>query len=312
MTEDRKIAFLFSGQGAQYTGMGKELCEVSPAAAKVFAMADAARPGTSQQCFEGSKELLSRTINTQPCLFCVDLAAAAAVREAGVKPRAVAGFSLGEFAALAFAGALEDEAAFRLVCKRAEYMDKASEESNSTMAAVIKLTPEQVVEVCAKYPGIYPVNFNSGQQVVVAGKVGGFDELAAEVKEMKGRVLPLAVSGGFHSPYMQSAADAFGVELQNYEYAAPQMPVYANYTAKPYPADNPQKDVPELLHKQIINPVQWETTIKNMVADGIEIFVEVGCGKTLSNLLKKIAPEAACYNVDNAETLKATIEALQG
>ncbi len=312
MTEEKKIAFLFSGQGAQYTGMGKELCEVSPAAAKVFAMADAARPGTSQQCFEGSKELLSRTINTQPCLFCVDLAAAAAVREAGVEPQAVAGFSLGEFAALAFAGALEDEAAFRLVCKRAEYMDKASEESNSTMAAVIKLTPEQVVRVCAKYPGIYPVNFNSGQQVVVAGKVGGFDELAAEVKEMKGRVLPLAVSGGFHSPYMQSAADAFGVELKNYEYAAPQIPVYANYTAKPYPTGNPQAEVPELLHKQIINPVQWETTIKNMVADGIEIFVEVGCGKTLSNLLKKIAPEATCYNVDNAETLKATIEALQG
>lgn len=312
MTQDHKIAFLFSGQGAQYTGMGKELCEVSPAAAKVFAMADAARPETSQQCFEGSKELLSRTINTQPCLFCVDLAAAEAVREAGIQPVAVAGFSLGEFAALAFAGALEDDAAFRLVMKRAEYMDKASEESNSTMAAVIKLTPEQVVEVCAKYPGIYPVNFNSGQQVVVAGKVGGFDELAAEVKEMKGRVLPLAVSGGFHSPYMQSAADAFGVELKNYKYAAPKMPVYANFTAKPYPTADPQEEVPELLHKQIVNPVQWETTIKNMVADGIDTFVEVGCGKTLCNLLKKIAPEATCYNVDNAETLKATIEALRG
>ena len=311
MTENKKIAFLFSGQGAQYTGMGKELCEVSPAAAKVFAMADAARPETSQQCFEGSKELLSRTINTQPCLFCVDLAAAEAVREAGIEPAAVAGFSLGEFAALAFAGALEDDAAFRLVCKRAEYMDKASEESNSTMAAVIKLTPEQVVEVCSKYPGIYPVNFNSGQQVVVAGKVGGFDELAAEVKEMKGRVLPLSVSGGFHSPYMQSAADSFGVELKNYSYTAPKVPVYANFTARPYPTANPQEEVPELLHKQIINPVQWETTIKNMVADGIEIFVEVGCGKTLSNLLKKIAPEATCYNVDNAETLKATIEALK-
>lgn len=311
MTVKPKIGFLFSGQGAQYTGMGKELCEVSPAAAAVFKMADAVRPKTSEQCFTGSKELLSRTINTQPCLFCVDLAAAAAVREAGIEAYAAAGFSLGEFAALAFAGAMEDEAAFRLVCKRAEYMDKASVESNSTMAAVIKLTPEQVVEVCAKYEGIYPVNFNSGQQVVVAGKVGGFDELAAEVKSLKGRVLPLAVSGGFHSPYMQSAADLFGEELKNYHYTAPQIPVYANYTAKPYPVANPEQEVPELLHKQIVNPVRWEDTIKNMTADGITTFVEVGCGKTLSNLVKKITKEAVCYQVDNAETLKATLEALQ-
>ena len=311
MTQKTKIAFLFSGQGAQYTGMGRELCQVSPAAKAVFEMADRVRPQTLEQCFEGSKELLSRTINTQPCLFCVDLAAAAAVREAGITPQAVAGFSLGEFAALAFAGAMTDEAAFRLVCKRAEYMDKASVESNSTMAAVIKLTPEQVVEVCSKYEGIYPVNFNSGQQVVVAGKVGGFDELAAEVKAMKGRVLPLAVSGGFHSPYMQSAADAFGEELKNYDYATPQMPVYANYTAMPYEAaENPQQAVPHLLHKQIINPVKWEDTIKNMVADGIEIFVEVGCGKTLSNLVKKIIPDATCYQVENAETLQATLAAL--
>jgi [acyl-carrier-protein] S-malonyltransferase len=312
MTEQKRIAFLFSGQGAQYPGMGKELCEVSPAAAAVFEMADAVRPGTSAQCFDGTKELLAQTINTQPCLFCVDLAAAAAVKEAGIEPDAVAGFSLGEFSALAFCDAMTWEAAFRLVCKRAEYMDKASNESNSTMMAVVKLSTEQVVALCEKYPGIYPVNFNCNQQVVVAGQVGGFDEFAQEVKELKGRALPLAVSGGFHSPYMQSAADSFGEELKNYQYQTPKIPVYANYTALPYGNDEPQKLVPELLHKQINHPVKWEDTIKNMVADGIEIFVEVGCGKTLSKLVAKIAPEAICYNVENKETLEKTIDALRG
>ncbi len=312
MIKNQKIALLFSGQGAQYTGMGQELCQVSPAAAEIFRMADAVRPGTSEQCFTGSKELLAQTINTQPCLYCVDLAAAAAVREAGIEADAVAGFSLGEFSALAFAGAMTDEDAFRLVCKRAEYMDKASNDSNSTMMAVVKLTTDQVVTLCEKYPDIYPVNFNCGQQVVVAGKVGGFDEFAREVKEMKGRALPLAVSGGFHSPYMQSAADAFEKELLNYVYKAPGLPVYANCTAEPYPMTDPQKEVPALLHRQINHPVQWEKTIQNMVRDGISLFVEVGCGKTLSKLVAKIAPDVTCYNVDNQATLEATLEALRG
>ena len=310
MINKQKIAILFSGQGAQYPGMGKELCEVNAAAAAVFAMADSVRPGTSEQCFNGSKELLSQTINTQPCLFCMDLAAAVAVRSAGIEADAVAGFSLGEFAALAFAGALTEEAAFRLVCKRAEYMEKASNDTGSTMAAVVKVQAEDVVKVCQKYRDIYPVNFNCDQQVVVAGKVGGFEAFADEIKELKGRVLPLAVSGGFHSPYMKSAADLFGAELQNYNYVVPQIPVYANYTAQPYASAEPQQVIPRLLHKQIINPVRWNETIKNMVADGIEIFVEVGCGKTLSKLVSKIHPAAVCYNVEDKASLEATVAAL--
>ena len=143
-----KIAFLFSGQGSQYSGMGKSLCEASPAAAAVFALADSIRPGTSSQCFEGTAEELAVTINTQPCLYCVDLAGAEALREAGVFPDAVAGFSLGEVAALTFSGAFSPKDGFSLVMKRAELMNAASEASQSGMVALLKLTPEKAAEVC--------------------------------------------------------------------------------------------------------------------------------------------------------------------
>ncbi len=307
--KDRKIAFLFSGQGAQYSGMGKELAEISPAAKAVFDMADAVRPDTAKQCYEAAKEELSQTINTQPCLFCVDLAAAAAVLEQGIRPQAVAGFSLGEFAAIAVAGVISDQDAFRLVCKRAEYMDAASRKTNSTMAAVIKLTPQQVEDICSRHEGIYPVNYNCSSQVVVAGKAGGFDDFASEVKEHKGRVMPLAVSGGFHSPYMDDAAVAFGEEVQKYDFAEPNIPVYANYTGKPYTGGGAV--VADMLHKQLSNPVQWETTIQNMVADGVDLFIEVGAGKTLSGLVKKIAPEIMALQVENKETLEQTLAALK-
>ena len=143
-----KIAFVFSGQGAQYSGMGKALCSSSAAAKAVYDMADGVREGTSKMCFEGSTEDLNRTVNTQPCVFTADLAAARALEEKGIKPDCVAGFSLGEIAALAFSGILTDEEAFKLVCKRGELMDKAATENPGAMAAVMKITPGQVEEIC--------------------------------------------------------------------------------------------------------------------------------------------------------------------
>ena len=163
-----KIAFVFSGQGAQYSGMGKALYASSPAAKAVFDMADSLRPGTARQCFEGSMEELTQTVNTQPCVFAVDLAAARALAERGVQPDCVAGFSLGEIAALAFAGVLSDEEAFRLVCKRGELMDKAARENPGAMVAVLKLTSAQTEELCQRFEKTYPVNYNSPAQTVVA------------------------------------------------------------------------------------------------------------------------------------------------
>ena len=159
-----KTALVFSGQGAQFSGMGRELYECSPAARAVFDMAETIRPGTKAQCFEGTSEELSVTINTQPCVFITDLAAAAAVVEKGIRPDFVAGFSLGEIAAIAFAGMLSYEDAFRLVCKRAELMDKAAKDCPGAMAAVMKITPQQTEEICSSFSRAYPVNYNSPAQ----------------------------------------------------------------------------------------------------------------------------------------------------
>ena len=202
-----KIALIFSGQGAQYSGMGKELCEYSEAAKKVFDIADSVREGTSKQCFEGTAEELSVTVNTQPCVFAADLAAARAVEEKGIKVDCVAGFSLGEIAALAFSGILSDEEAFRLVCKRGELMDKAAKANPGAMLAVMKLPADKIEEVCAGFDSTYPVNYNSPAQTVVATKEENADALIEAFSELKGRVKRLAVSGAFHSPFMSDAAE---------------------------------------------------------------------------------------------------------
>ncbi len=295
-----KIAFVFSGQGAQYTGMGKELYDCSPAAKAVFDMADSVRESTSAQCFEGAQEVLNRTVNTQPCVFAADLAAAAAVKEKGITPDYVAGFSLGEIAALGFSGILSYEEAFKLVCRRGELMDISAHEREGTMVAVLKLAPQKVEEIAAGFQDTYPVNYNSPAQTVVATSVENADKLADAVKEEKGRAVKLAVSGAFHSPFMNSASIGLAEYLDGVTLGTPDMPVYSNVTAQPYSGD-----YKELITKQVINPVQWQKTIENLVAEGVDTFIEVGVGKTLSGLIKKINSDVRVFNVENKETLEA-------
>ena len=295
-----KIAFVFSGQGAQYTGMGKELYDCSPAAKAVFDMADSVREGTSAQCFEGAQEVLNRTVNTQPCVFAADLAAAAAVKEKGITPDYVAGFSLGEIAALGFSGILSYEEAFKLVCRRGELMDISAHEREGTMVAVLKLAPQKVEEIAAGFQDTYPVNYNSPAQTVVATSVENADKLADAVKEEKGRAVKLAVSGAFHSPFMNSASIGLAEYLDGVTLGTPDMPVYSNVTAQPYSGD-----YKELITKQVINPIQWQKTIENLVAEGVDTFIEVGVGKTLSGLIKKINSDVRVFNVENKETLEA-------
>lgn len=297
-----KIAFVFSGQGAQYPGMGQSLCEASPAAKFVFELADSLRPGTSSQCFSGTVEELSVTKNTQPCLYCVDLAAAKALEEKGVRADYAAGFSLGEVAAAAFAGIFTDKSGFEFVCRRAEAMQKAAEENPGSMAAVLKLTNDKVEELCGKFTRVWPVNYNCPGQLVVAGESGQLKEFQELVKAEGGRAAPLAVSGGFHSPFMESAASELEDVLANIELGKPRLPVYANFTAKPY-----SNNAKELLVSQVKSPVRWQETVEALAAQGVDTFLECGPGKTLCGLIKKTVKTARVFQVQDAETLNAAL-----
>ncbi|MBQ5398050.1 MAG: ACP S-malonyltransferase [Ruminococcus sp.] len=295
-----KIALVFSGQGAQYTGMGRELYNSSPAAKAVFDMADSIRPETSKQCFEAPIEELSVTVNTQPCVFTADLAAARAVAEKGVRPDCVAGFSLGEIAALAFSSMLSDEDAFRLVCKRGELMDKAAKENPGAMLAVMKLPADKIEEICSKYEDTYPVNYNSPAQTVVATKEENVDALIAEFSDIKGRAKRLAVSGAFHSPFMASAAEGLYEYMKDKDFGEPEIPVYSNYTAKPY-----EGDYKALVRAQVEKPVRWQQIVEDMASNGVDTIIEVGVGKTLTGLVKRINPDIKVIKVENTSDLES-------
>lgn len=287
-----KVAFVFSGQGDQYPGMGKELRETDPAAARVWELCDQIRPGTSEQCFEGTAEELMHTANTQPCLFAMELAAAEALKEKGLVPDAAAGFSLGEVAAATAAGLFDLETGFRLVCKRGQLMQQEAQKHDTAMAAVVKLSAEQVKALCARHDQVYPVNFNCPSNITVSGLASQMPGLSADVKAAGGRALPLKVRGAFHSPFMAEAAKAFGTELEAAQLRKNPIPLYSNLTAKPYGGN-----AAELLSRQICSPVLWEETVRNMIADGIDTFVEIGPGRTLTNMIKKIDPAVRALTV---------------
>ena len=301
-----KIAFVFSGQGAQYSGMGKSLYEMGGRIKELYDVAEKFRPGTMEQSFNGTDEELKNTANTQPCLYLVELAAAIALNENGIKADGVAGFSLGEIAALAYAGAYSHDAGFEIVTKRGLCMSQAADKADTSMVAVMKLDANKVIELTSKFEQLYAVNFNCPGQIVVSGLSSSMDNFCDAVKEAGGKTVPLAVSAAFHSPFMSEASKEFATKLKDYNISLPTIPVYANLNAQPY-----DSDVASMLESQMKSPVRWQETIENMIADGYTDFIEVGAGKTLCGLIKKTSKEVKTYSVQDNNTLLEVIKAVK-
>lgn len=300
-----KVAIVFSGQGAQYPGMGKELYDNFAAAKDIFDRAEVLYPGIKELCFNGTKEALMRTENTQPCVFVVDMAAAAAICECGIKPDMAAGFSLGEIAAVAFSGMLEFEEAFKLVLYRAKIMQICAEKNPGEMFAVLKLKAEDVKALASEFKRAYPVNFNCPGQTVVAIAKDEAEAFTAKVAEVKGRTVKLNVNGAFHSPFMEEAAKDLKEYIGGLKFNAPKIPVYSNITAEPY-----DDNTIELLSMQVKSPVLWEQSVRNMKRDGCKYTIEAGPGKTLVGLIKKTDPDIAAYNAENKESVEKAIEGI--
>ncbi len=299
------IAFLFSGQGAQYPGMAKEFYQSSESVRELVDAAEAIRPGTLKQCFEGTLEELKQTENTQPCLYLADFAAAIAACEAGIDADMAAGFSLGELPALAFSGAFDPLDGFRLVCERGKIMAKYASKVKASMTAVVKLPHETVEAICAEFDGVWPVNYNTPEQLVVSGLDEQLKPFEEKIREKGGRCVPLAVGGGFHSPLMDGAAEEFAQVLEKYQIQAPVLQCFSNCNGAPY-TDNPKT----LLSRQINYPVRWQQTISAMLADGVTVFIETGVGSVLTKMVQRMAPEAICRSVQNPREIELVLEEL--
>lgn len=297
-----KTAFIFPGQGSQYRSMGKDLYDCFERARFVFDTAnDVLGRDIKSLCFEGTDEELKQTVNTQPCILAVEIALFEAL---GIMPDFVAGHSLGEYAALYAAGVLELDDVFSLIQKRAELM---SEHETGSMAAVIG-APEGSIEKCIGEVNDYltVANYNAPSQTVISGSDLAIAQAGEILTRLKAkRVIPLAVSGAFHSEFMKDAGEKFSDFLENFEINDAEIPVVTNVDAQ-----ISTKGFKEKMPKQIYSSVLWYQGIQTLISEGVSTFVEIGPGKVLAGLNKKIDDTISTYNIFDAESLKAVKEQL--
>lgn len=288
-------AYVFPGQGAQFSGMGADLYEKSAAVRELFDRADQILGfSISKIMFTGTDEELRQTKVTQPAVFLHSVALAKALGDS-FQPDMVAGHSLGEFSALVAAGAMNFEDGLRLVSKRAMAMQKACEAVPSTMAAVLGLPDEKVEEICKSTDGIVvPANYNCPGQLVISGEIPAVDA-ACEAAKAAGakRALRLPVGGAFHSPLMEPAREELAKAIAETAFKAPVCPVYQNVSTT---AITDPEQIQKNLIAQLTAPVKWTQSVQNMVKDGATVFIEVGPGKVLQGLVKKIEPTAEAYS----------------
>ena len=308
----RKIALLFPGQGSQASGMGLDLYENFEIAKETFEKIDKILGRKiSDLCFKGSDEDLKQTINTQPALLAVSTVAYEVLKkETGIEPSYLAGHSLGEYGALYASGALNLENTFKAIEKRAELMQNVAESGMGRMAAILGLEASKVEENIRSLSSVFVANYNEPNQTVITGR-GENVIMACDILKGQGakRAIPLAVSGAFHSPYMQGAADSFKEFVNNLEINDAKIPVITNVDAE---ITTDKEEIRKKMPKQISSSVQWTKTIQKMLENGVDTFIEVGQGKVLSGLVKKIAPEnTTILNISDKISLENIIEELK-
>lgn len=298
-----KIAFVFPGQGAQAVGMGKDVYESHAAARAIFDRADEVLGfSLSKLAFEGPDEQLRQTANTQPALLAASIAMLETYKEQQVKPDFVAGHSLGEYSALVAAEVISFDDALRLVRARGQFMEHAVPGGQGAMAAVLGAERDALQALCVDITAMTGLvelaNVNCPGQIVVSGSAQGVAAIVERGKEAGAkRVIPLDVSGPFHSSLMQPAADSLAEELAKVEFHAARVPVIANVHASPVTAG---EELRELLVKQVVSPVLWEDTIKYLIGEGVDTFVEIGSGTVLAGLIKKIDKSVQVISVNSA------------
>jgi [acyl-carrier-protein] S-malonyltransferase len=307
-----KIAFVFPGQGAQAVGMGKDAYDASPIAREIFDRADAALGlELSRIMFEGPEDRLRLTVNTQPALLTVSVALLELIKDR-VKPDYVAGHSLGEYSALVAAGVLRFEDAVRAVRLRGEFMEAAVPAGQGAMAAVLGADREALAALCeavsAEKGLVVLANVNCPGQIVVSGTAEGVKAVAERGKEAGAkRVIPLEVSGPFHSPLMEPAADRLEQALAELEMRDAEVPVIANVTAEPVTAAD---EIRSLLKRQVVAPVLWEDTVTRLIGLGVDTFVEIGSGSVLTGLIRKTDKSVAVHTVNSLAALDEALAAL--
>ena len=308
----KKIAFLFPGQGAQYINMGKSLYENINECKEIFDKGEEILEMPIKDIiFDGSEETLKSTKYNQPAILLTSLACQKALELEGIEADYVAGLSLGEYSGLVYSGIVSFKDGVKLVKTRATIMDEGIEEGVGSMAAVMKLNKEKVntlLEEASKFGVVEAANYNCPGQVVITGEVDAIRESVSIAKALGGLCIPLKVSGPFHSSLYEEASFKYYESIKDVEINEPKKVMYSNVLGKPY---SKQDDIRDLLRKQIMSPVLFEDSINHMLDQGIDTFIELGPGKTLSGFVKKIDKKANVYNIEDLDTLKSTVEKIK-
>ena len=309
----KKIAFLFPGQGSQKVGMGQDLYEAFDEVKAIFADADEASGlPITKLCFEGPMEELTQTVNLQPAITAVNLACLAGIAQKGIKPLLCAGHSLGEYSALYAAGVVSAADCIKLVYKRGQLMQREADLHKGAMSAIVGMTIDQLDPIVAQVArnGVVAVaNHNSAEQIVITGAPDAVRAVGEDAAGQGARAIPLKVSGAWHSPLIRGAEEEFRTFLDGIAFSAPACPVIHNVTADG--TDDPDR-IRTLMAQQLCSPVRWYDSVMKMIDGGVDLFVEIGPGRVLTGLLKKILPagyDAQTYNVYDLKTLQKFLDA---